>query len=89
MNVQSHFSKDSPRGDVFPLMGLPKELQSVDEVRLTKMTPAEISLSDITVRHPATAADFAAIELLRNEINLDLHRQLDPHFAVYEKKEIC
>ncbi|MBV8667334.1 MAG: hypothetical protein JO269_12715 [Burkholderiaceae bacterium] len=42
----------------------------------------------VNVRRLAGAHDIAAIQFLREEINLELHRQRDPAFAEHEKKEI-
>jgi hypothetical protein len=55
---------------------------------LGSQEPLEISIADVTVRQLTSMADISEIQYLRREINLELHRTLDPDFARHEKKEM-
>jgi len=43
---------------------------------------------DIKIRHLEALADIQEIQNLRGEIDLDLHRSIDPRFEEHEKKEM-
>lgn|GEM_PF-6113746 len=47
-----------------------------------------ITVGDVTVRLVEHVEDWPQIDVLRNEINLDAHRVIDPNFILHEKKEI-
>jgi hypothetical protein len=91
MSTQQNVLLHGAQGKVFPpsLVGISTEKAGLvlgfKESIVSE--PLAISPADISVGI-LEASQFEAVQVLRQEINLDLHYRLDPDFFSREKKEM-
>ena len=90
MNAQVDFLHNAKQGNTYsPLIAKAVDTNTFrHEQRIAIMNPLDIAVSDVSVRHLKTKSDIQEIQYLRGEINLELHRSIDPLFAEHEKKEM-
>ena len=88
MSTQLHFLQSQKQSSILPSLhtNLDDVGRFLSEKQVSPLGPQDLRIQDVTVRHLKSAADISEIQYLRGEINLDLHRILDPHFAEHEKK---
>jgi len=90
MSAQVEFLQNATRYNAYsPLIATVSAADLVrHEDRIAELNPIDIPISEVSVRHLKTSSDIQEIQFLRDEINLELHRAIDPLFAAHEKKEM-
>jgi hypothetical protein len=90
MNAQLDFLRNMKQGGVAPPLitnVIKADLFSREE-KIEVINPLDINTSEVSVRHLTTKSDIQEVQSLRTEINLELHRSIDPLFSEHEKKEM-
>ena len=88
MSAQVEFLQNATRNNAYsPLIATANATDLVrHEDQMAVPNPPDIPISEVRVRHLKTSSDIQEIQFLRDEINLELHRAIDPLFAATKKK---
>jgi hypothetical protein len=90
MNTQLDYLRNTKSGSIDPSL-IPQVINSNlfhRQDRIEVVSPLDIPISEIRVHHLKSKSDIQEIQYLRSEINLELHRAIDPFFSEHEKKEM-
>ncbi|HXA47144.1 MAG TPA: hypothetical protein VNW52_05910 [Burkholderiaceae bacterium] len=90
MNAQLDFLRSTKQANIAPslITNVIKTDLFHPEEQIEVINPLDITTSEVSVRHLKSRSDIQEIQYLRTEINLELHRTIDPLFSEHEKKEM-